>query len=459
MKKTLLVTFLLAFLAGPSGAQQSDSAFDTKVMADSVRQEFLHAWNAYKTYAWGHDQLRPLSKTPYDWYGVPLSMTQVESMDAMILMGLTAEADSAREYVATHLSFDHDIYVQHFELVIRLLGGLLSCYELTGDARLLRLAEDLGNRLLPAFNSPTGMPYVSVNLRTGDVRGAVADPAGAGTLLVEFGTLSELTGKRVYYDRAKRALVEIYKRRSRLGLVGQRINVETGAWTDSVSHVGGRIDSYYEYLLKCSILFGDKDCLEMWRSSIDSVNKYLAHEAPTGFWYARVDMNTGRRVATRFGALDAFFPAVLALSGDTRRAVRLEESCFRMWTKFAVEPEELDYTTMRVTKPTYPLRPEIIESAYYLYHYTKDKRYLGMGRTFLRSLVRYCRTDAGYAGLKSVETMEKADLMESFFLAETLKYLYLLFAPPGTLDFDTVIFNTEAHPLKRGRVPHHREPG
>ena len=175
--------------------------------------------------------------------------------------------------IANELSFDRDIYVKNFEITIRLLGGLLSSYQLTGDKRLLRLAEDLGTRLLPAFNSPTGLPYVFVNLHTGQVRDPVSNPAETGTLLLEFGTLGKLTGKPVFYDKAKRALVETYTRRSPLGLVGAGINVETGEWTDHDSHISGGIDSYYEYLWKCWLLFGDKDCLEMWNASIPAVNQ------------------------------------------------------------------------------------------------------------------------------------------------------------------------------------------
>jgi mannosidase alpha-like ER degradation enhancer 2 len=104
---------------------------------------------------------------------------------------------------------------------------------------------------------------------------------------------------------------------------------------------------------------------------------------------------------------------------------------------------------MQVTYPGYPLRPEIIESAYYLYRYTKDPKYLDMGRTFFESLVARCRTDAGYTTLKNVVTGEKGDLMPSYFLAETLKYLYLLFAPEATLDLGKVVFNTEAHSFRR----------
>jgi mannosidase alpha-like ER degradation enhancer 2 len=147
--------------------------------------------------------------------------------------------------------------------------------------------------------------------------------------------------------------------------------------------------------------------------------------------------------------LDAFFPAVLALSGDVPRAAQLEDSCLAMWNRYGIEPELFDYATMNAVSPEYLLRPEIIESAYYLYQFTHDEKYLSMGKTFFDSLRAYCRTDAGYAELASVITKKKSDRMESFFLAETLKYLYLLFAPAETLDFKSVIFNTEAHPIRK----------
>jgi len=422
---------------------------DKEDMAKLVREEFLHAWNGYKQYAWGHDELKPLSKSFRDWHTVPLYMTPVDALDTMILMGLDDEAAKTREFIKNNLSFNQDIYVKNFEITIRMLGGLLSSHQLSGDKRLLELAEDLGNRLLPVFNSPTGMPYINVNLKTGAVRDEQTNPAEVGTLLIEFGTLSKLTGKPVYYDKAKHALVELYNRRSTIGLVGAGINVKTGAWTEPTSNIGGGIDSYYEYLLKCWLLFGDKDCERMWQSSIEALNKYVADDGPAGLWYGEVDMNSGKRMGTEFGSLDAFFPGLLALSGDIDRGRRLEESCYKMWTTFGIEPEELDYSKTKIAYNGYALRPEIIESAFYLHRLTNDSKYLDMGRTFFDSLVKYCRTEVAYAALKNVETKEKRNEMESFFLAETLKYLYLLFAPPETLDLTKFVFNTEAHPMRR----------
>lgn len=484
LAKPTAILLLLGLFAPNAFPRQAKHPTNRQQLARNVRSEFLHAWRGYKKYAWAHDDLKPLSKTYHDWYAQPLLMTPVDALDTMILMGLKDEATDTKNYVIQNLSFDKDIYVQNFEITIRLLGGLLSAYQLIGDKRLLALAEDLGNRLLPVFDSPTGLPYRFVNLKTGKVRGNESNPAETGTLLIEFGTLSKLTGKPIFYDKAKRALVETYKRRSPIGLVGEKIDVETGKWTNPDSHISGAIDSYYEYLLKCWLLFDDEDCHRMWLDSIAAINKHLADEFDRGvsrrpereLWYGHADMNTGKRTATNYGALDAFFPAVLALSGDLKRAARLQQSSFKMWTLHGIEPEEINYKTMEVTYPGYPLRPEIVESTYYLYHYAVHEHsqpyrrgtrpsagqvpplndrldgganYLLMGETLWQDFVRHCKTDEGYAALKSVVTKEKADSMQSFLFAETFKYFYLLFAPPKTLDFDKVIFNTEAHPIRR----------
>lgn len=428
MKKLIVVLLLTS-----TSAFAADAA-----MAARVRDEFLRSWKAYEQYAWGHDELRPMTKTPRDWYGQSLLITPVDALDTLLLMGFNDEAAKAKALIVDTLSFDKDIEVKNFEITIRILGGLLSAYEMTHDERLLKLADDLGTRLLPVFNSPTGMPYMYVNLRTGKTRGAATNPAEIGTLLLEFGTLSKWTHKPAYFDKAKNAVVQLYKRRSKIDLVGEEIDVETGAWKNPSSHIGGAIDSYYEYLLKSAILFHDKDCERMWRMHIRALNKYVAD----GDWYGTVDMNTGKRLSTDFGGLQAFFPAVLVLDHEIKRARRLQASSFAMWQLQGIEPEAIDYKTMTVTDARYPLRPEIIESAYYLHDEAQ-------GRVFFDSLYAHCRTDAGYTTLKSVVTKEKGDLMPSYFLAETLKYLWLIFAPPKTIDLNRVVFTTEAHPLAR----------
>lgn len=453
--KTWLVAATAAGIAlsAVARARAVPAPVDRTAMAAAVKREFLHAWHGYRQYAWGHDALRPLSRKPRDWYAHSLEMTQVDALDTLVLMGLNRRARTDRLYIDRHLSFDRDVDAKTFEVTIRLLGGLLSGYELTGDKHLLALADDLGRRLMPAFDSPTGIPWRFVNLKTGRVRGAETNPAEAGTLMLEFGTLSRLTGNPIFYRIAKRALVAVWKRRSRIGLVGNRIDVKTGRWTGTDSSISGGIDSYYEYQLKCSVLFEDPDCARMWRSSIAAVNRYLADDSHGGLWYGHANMHSGTRTATRYGALDAFFPAELALAGEVGRAARLQASSYRMWRLHGIEPEVLDYADMQVVYPGYELRPEIVESTYYLYHFTHDARYLRMGRALFRDFVRYCRTPVAYAALSNVVSRKQADRMESYVFAETFKYFYLLFAPSRTLRFDTVVFNTEGHPLLRTPPP------
>jgi hypothetical protein len=453
--KTFLTIFCLMLFISLFASQKASAQYSEKqkeILAEKVKSEFCHAWNAYKKYAWGHDALTPLSKSYHDWYTESLLMTPVDAYDTMLLMGLKGEAAEAKQLILEKLSFNKDMRIQNFEVVIRLLGGLISAYEWDGDVKFLDLARDLGDRLLPVFNSPTGMPYGYINLKTGKTDKNISNPAEIGTLFIEFGMLSKLTGKPVYYEKAKKAIVELFNRRSKIGLVGSTINIETGEWVEKESHISGGIDSYYEYLIKGYLLFGDKDMKKMYDESIKAVNKYLWDEKDGRGWYCVVNMETGEKIARTFGALDAFMPAMLSLGGDLKRAKELQRSNFFMWTLYGIEPEQFNYSNDSLVYSSYALRPENIESAYYLYKYTKEDKYLMMVETYLESIIKYCKCDVGYAHLKDVVTKEKSDRMESFLFAETFKYLYLTFAKNTVLDLNKVIFNTEAHPFKKGFV-------
>jgi len=292
-------------------------------ISKQIREEFLHAWNGYKTHAWGCDELKPLTKTCHNWGSHSLLITPIEALDTMIIMDLHEEADRTREYIATHLSFDHNMFVNTFETTIRVLGGLISSYQMTEDKRLLDLAEDLGRRLLPAFSSSTGMPYSWVNLRTGVAKGHLSNAAEIGTSILEFGTLSKLVGDPIFHEVSLAALLEVYKYRSSIGLLGSKIDVNTGEWKDDTSQIGGGSDSYYEYLLKCWLLFGDEKCKRQWEKSFASLTTHLLHKnnraeasIPSyNHWFARVDMKTGTLKNAYIGALDAFFPGCLVLYG------------------------------------------------------------------------------------------------------------------------------------------------
>jgi mannosidase alpha-like ER degradation enhancer 2 len=334
------------------------------------------------------------------------------------------------------------------------LGGLLSGFQFSRDPRLLDLADDLANRMLPAFDTRTGIPYRFVNLATGAVSGTDSNPAEAGTLIMEFGLLSDLTGKPVYRDLAKRSLEALFERRSGINLVGAGIDSLSGVWLDKSSHIAGLIDSYYEYLLKGWKLFGDEDLKAMWNVHLPALLEHVVTDHDGRTWCRRVDMESGREIAPHYGALDAFFVGTLALAGEIETAAALQKSGMAMWTKYGLEAERIDFKKMDVAgvgedDGAYYLRPELAESAYYLFWATGEDQYRDMGAVILEGLVCHCRTDEAYAAVSDIRTMEKLDSMESFFLTETLKYLYLLFADDGTRYLDEYVFTTEAHPLRR----------
>jgi hypothetical protein len=424
-------------------------AADKAAYSTRVKTAFLKAWQSYKTYAWGMDAANPISKKGHNWYAESLLMTPVDAYSTICIMGLSKEREEARQLIFEKLDFNKDFEVQQFEITIRMLGGLLSSYQLDGDRRFLDLATDLGNRMLPVFNSPTGMPYRMVNLKTGKVSGKLSNPAEIGTMLLEYGMLSRLTGNPEYYRKCKKGVVALYELRGKTGLMGSQIDVETGNWIDRQTHISGGIDSFYEYLLKGWLLFRDPDLKRMWEASRDSINKFLADDATTGFWYGWADMDSGKRTVTEFGALDCFFGAVLCLDGDLKRAAKLDRSILKMWNLYGLEPEVINYTDMKVVSPSYIVRPEAIETTYYLWHYTKDPQYFEAGKHLFESIEKYCQVENGYVEIKDVRTMEKLDALESFFFAETMKYCYLFFAPDEAFDLDKVVLNTEAHPFFR----------
>lgn len=440
----LLINFLGTFTCEAQSWQS---------MADSVKKEYLFCWDNYKKLAWGFDEVKPISGQPFNWYASTLYMDKIDALDGLYMMGFKNEGNEVVKDLVKNANWDKDISVSAFEFNIRLVGGLLASYEITKNKQLLTLAKTLADRLIPVFSTTTGMPYRFVNLKTGEVKGAISNPAEIGTYIIEWGTLSRLTGDKKYYGYAKRALVALFNRRSTLNLVGESINVETGKWTSTSSHVSGGIDSYYEYLIKGWLLFKDEDLKNMWQVYKPALDKYLLDKVASGWWYGYADMNTGMRTQTYYGALDAFYPAVLVLSGDLQGAQQLEQSCFAMWNLHHLEPEVIDYKKMEVVKgaEAYALRPEIIESAYYLFTRTHDKKYLEMGKKIFNDLKLYCKDSFGYAEVSDVLTKKKGDREHSFFFAETLKYLYLLFdaATPKHFQFDDYIFNTEAHPMKK----------
>ncbi|MBI9038745.1 MAG: glycoside hydrolase family 47 protein [Bacteroidales bacterium] len=455
MKKTLYFIGIVAILIGCNTATQKQAIDQTETkltetdLAQEIIDETMRSWQSYKEFAWGHDVLAPLSKTSKDWYEKPLYISPIDAYSTLFIMGLLEESAEIEKYVIDSLDFNIDINAKIFEVNIRILGGLLSMYELSGNEKVLEKAKDFADRMLPAFDTKTGIPKYWVNLKTGQAFGDTVNVAEAATYTFEMGILSYYTKDPKYYQAAKKATLAIFERRSDIGLIGDVINVESGEWVSAQSHICAGVDSYYEYLYKSYLLFGDEELGEIWEKSISGINTYLAEKYNDKLWYGRADMHSGEKVSSVITLYDAFFPAILALSGDIDRASELQHTWDWLWNKYDLEPTVYDYKKETLNWPAYNLNPEIMESAYYLYQITGDSIYYKMNKQYWSDIKEHCKTEVAFTAIENVETMEKRDYMPTFFFAETLKYLYLTFSEQTKYRFEDYMFNTEAHPFKK----------
>ncbi|XP_038213452.1 ER degradation-enhancing alpha-mannosidase-like protein 2 [Zerene cesonia] len=446
-------------------------------LREEVREMFQHAYDSYLNYAYPYDELRPLSCDGVDTWG-SYSLTLIDALDMLVIMGNYTEFNRVVDIVLQKQNFDTDINVSVFETNIRIIGGLLSAHLLSHksgmklepgwpcNGPLLRLAEDVAQRLIAAFDTTTGMPYGTINLRSGVPPGetSITCTAGVGTFIIEFGTLSRLTGDPLYEEVAYNALKALYHHRSPIGLVGNHIDVMSGRWTAQDAGIGGGVDSYFEYLVKGAILLERPELMSMFNEAREVIDKYLKKDD----WYVWATMLRGHVTLPVFQSLESYWPGLLSLIGESDTAMRIIHNYHGVWKQYGFTPEVYNLGTgeASTSRESYPLRPELIESIMYLYRETRDPILLQMGEDILRSIQHSARTPCGYATIKDVRDHRKEDRMESFFLAETTKYLYLLFDPdnfihnPGVhgtvintpngecvVDVGGYIFNTEAHPI------------
>ncbi|CDY68502.1 BnaAnng27500D, partial [Brassica napus] len=313
---------------------------EAKQLRDEVREMFYHAFDGYMNNAFPLDELRPLSCQGEDTLG-GYALTLIDSLDTLALLGDRERFTSSVQWIGKNLQFNINKTVSVFETTIRVLGGLLSAHLIASDYatgmripsydnELLVLAEDLARRMLPAFDTPTGIPYGSVNLMYG-----ITSTAGGGTLTLEFGVLSRLTNDPVFEQVAKNAVRGLWARRSTLDLVGAHINVFTGEWTQKDAGIGTSIDSFYEYLLKAYILFGDEEYLYIFQEAYGSAMHHL-HKDP---WYVEVNMDSGAIVWPVFNSLQAFWPGLQVLAGDVDPAIRTHTAFFSVWKRYGFTPE------------------------------------------------------------------------------------------------------------------------
>ncbi|KAH8493105.1 hypothetical protein H0E87_022381 [Populus deltoides] len=465
---------------------------------------FYHAYENYMTLAFPHDELKPLTRSftdslselgnlklehlPPNYNGTALTL--IESLSSLVILGNYTEFERAVLWLSENLSFDVDARVNLFEGNIRVLGGLVSAHILATDSKnrlvqgsyknqLLDLAEDLGQRFLPSFDTPTGLPYAWINLKYGVMKNETTETStsGCGSLILEMGALSRLTGDPKYESASLRALRKLWSMCSSLNLLGTTLDVETGEWIEHSSGIGAGVDSFYEYLFKAHILFGKEDFWRMFHSAYLAVQKYFRHGVGVGWGWGLyclgVDGISGlarphayleshvvnQAKVDRICLLRTPKYTVDVLVGDIEAANSSHREFVHVWKKFGVLTERylLDHQMLHPTEKYYPLRPELAESTFYLYQATKDPWYIEVGEAIVDSLNLYTKVEGGFASIRDVTTMQTEDHQHSFFLAETCKYLYLLFDDSFLVDRN-YIFTTEGHPLPVLSAWHERLP-
>lgn len=402
------------------------------------------------------------------------SLGLVDSLDTLAIMGDEQYFKNAIQYVINTVSFDQECTVQVFESTIRMLGSLLSAHliitEWTDvfnitlhdyDNELLSLAHDLGVRLLPAFENSDEMPLPRVNLRHGksELFSDHTCTAGVGTLILEFKMLGRLVGDPVFEMVAERAMDKLWDLKdSKTGLIGNVYNTKSASWEDPMSGIGAGIDSYFEYLLKSFILFGNEKDLSRFSDYYDSIVKYMKRysinddrlsDYDNPFYFANVNMKTGKLQNHWIDSLSAAFIGVQILHGDLEAAILHHALFYGLWLKYDALPERYNWHLKKCEYALYPLRPEFVEATYLLFQATRHPFYLFVGEKIYDSLQTYNKAKCGYATLNSVISKKQEDRMESFFLSETCKYLYLLFDLDNPLNKRSdFIFTTEGHLMR-----------
>lgn len=438
----------------------------------AVTSAFKHAWQNYRKYAWGKDHLKPLSKTFETWFD--LGLTIIDSLDTMIVMGLTEEFEEARDWVKQNLLFSTNKDVNLFETTIRVLGGLLSAYHLSDEKIFLDKATELGDRMMGAFDSISGIPFSDVNLQSRSGHAPKWSPDSSTsevtTIQLEFRDLSRLTGNSKYEDAISKVSSLVHKLEKDTGLVPIFINANTGKFrSHSTITMGARGDSYYEYLLKQWLQTGKtidylKEDYELAMTGV--MTKMAKRTVPNNLLFIGEILAGGKEFKPKMDELACFLPGTMALGvkngmpqGHLDFAQELAYTCFLTFARQPtfLAPEISYFNTARGStkdffcKPNdshYLLRPETIESLWYLYYITGNKTYQDWGWQIFQGIEKYTRVAGGYTTISNVrnpiDTRPK-DKMETFFLGETLKYLYLLFADQHEVDLDKWLLNTEAH--------------
>lgn len=453
----------------PSSSLSSSNSFalQTGIVADeekmaAVRGEIKHAWDMYKKYAWGEDLLQPIAKRGRQWMGKGCMI--IDALDTLYISGLKQEYEDGIAWVENDLDFNKfrdDLPL--FESVIRVLGGLLGAYALDPRPKVLERAKQVGDMLFSAIQaSPSHFPHPTARWRHHGGSGPQIVLAEVGTLQMEYVYLSAATGDMKYADGVLRAFKYFYG--TGRGLFGQNCNVQSGVCNGKLS-VGGGSDSVYEYFAKMWLLSGKKvnKFHELWRRTVKELTGLMAKSSPSELIYFG-DSYNGVNPTPTWGHLQCFIGGTYTLMAqyagdDVSRKTEFEigaglgRTCHEMYKR---SPTGLGASVINfspgndftISSRDYVLRPEAIESWFYLYRHTKDEKYREWAWEAFLAIKKHCRVDGGYAGLRDVtQPGSYEDNQETFVLAETFKYLYCIFSTEKDCDLSKYVFNTEAHPF------------
>ncbi|EFC48917.1 alpha 1,2 mannosidase [Naegleria gruberi] len=456
----------------------SDSANEKR---KAVRDAFIHAFKGYEN-VWGKDEYKPISKSFHNWIqnSNGFGMTLIDSLDTMVIMGLKQQYEKSLNYIKNDMPSFSTINggISVFETTIRVVGGFVSAYDLTKEKIFLEKAKDMADRLLPAFSSPTGIPYSEINLRTGEKKtfawaGNCCPLSEFGTLQLEFRRLSELTGDEKYNKLVTKIMDVMFKNKPANALYPIKFHPDNGNWCSNHVSLGALGDSFYEYLLKQWLLNrgtkGAERYRELYLETVKGIFDHMVIKSNQGYTYvAEYNGSPFHKV----DHLACFAAGMFALGGyfnistpespiSNKRQIEVgaefTRTCYETYAQMpsGIGPETFHFDPssgrFRPGVSTYLLRPETVESIFIMYRVTGDEKYREWGWKIFQAIESKCKiASGGYSGLHNVGVANPTqdDFQQSFFLAETLKYLYLLFSPKHIIPIDKFVFNTEAHPIR-----------
>jgi mannosyl-oligosaccharide alpha-1,2-mannosidase len=451
-RRSLLRTSGATLLLSRAGLARG-AGDDWRALAEDVRREMRWAWSQYREHAWGNDQIKPLSGgfESFPLKNHHLGLSLIEALDTLWVMGLDDEFRDGVEWVKANLDFDVDGEVSVFETSIRLVGGLLSAYHASGDPALLAKARDCAERLLPSFTaSPLGIPHRFINLRTGALRDPITNPAETGTFIPEFGFLSRATGNDRYRAAAKRAMVSMFERRSKIGLLADSIDCMTGEWKSRRATIGPPSDSYYEYLWDGWDLLGDRDCLAMYRACTAAILKHQPRTIGGHLWFVDVDYQTGKRINWEQDELASFYGGLLAQGGAAASGAAYTRSWAAIQRRYGVLPEDIDAASGKAISVTNSLRPELADAAFNLWLRDRREEWRVIARDHYLAMKRWNKARYGYADLADVTTTPKkrSDHCPGYWWSEQMKYYYLIFSDTPRVDYRKLYLSTEGNVLR-----------